>query len=51
MTKEKLLKNWDAYFPGQKGERFFRNFWRPLSSDVYGAEKQSSFKNVIGKKS
>ncbi|MFA4919557.1 MAG: NADH-quinone oxidoreductase subunit NuoI [Thermodesulfovibrionales bacterium] len=33
LTKEKLLSNWDKYMPGDKGETYFRKFWRPMSED------------------
>ena len=33
MNKEKLLANWDKYMPGNKGEYFFKKFWRPMSED------------------
>lgn len=33
LTKEKLLSNWDNYMLGDKGETYFRKFWRPMSED------------------
>ncbi|MBI5026871.1 MAG: NADH-quinone oxidoreductase subunit NuoI [Nitrospirae bacterium] len=33
-TKDKLLSNWDKYMAGQKGERYFKRFWRPISGDI-----------------
>lgn len=50
MTKEKLLSNWDKYFGGGKGERYFRNFWGPQSDDFKAYEKQAMLKKVMKKK-
>jgi len=36
-TKERLLENWDKYMAGEKGEEYFKRFWRPMSEDF---EKQ-----------
>lgn len=46
MTKEKLLGNWDSYFAGEKGKRYFREFWRPLAQDFHAYEGQASFQNI-----
>ncbi|MEW6108186.1 MAG: NADH-quinone oxidoreductase subunit I [Nitrospirota bacterium] len=46
MTKEKLLENWDKYFAGEKGLRYFRDFWRPKSEDFHGHEGQAVFSKV-----
>jgi NADH-quinone oxidoreductase subunit I len=46
MTKEKLLSNWDKYFAGQKGQRYFRDFWGPKSRDFTGYEGQAMFHKV-----
>lgn len=46
MTKEKLLENWDKYFPGEKGQRYFREFWRPFSEDFHAHEGQAMFSKV-----
>lgn len=43
MTKEKLLENWDKYFAGEKGKRYYRDFWRPKSEDFQGYETQAMF--------
>lgn len=49
MTKEKLLDNWDKYFAGEKGKRYFRDFWRPRSEDFTGYEGQAMFSKVKAK--
>ncbi|MDA8082544.1 MAG: NADH-quinone oxidoreductase subunit NuoI [Nitrospiraceae bacterium] len=46
MTKEKLLENWDRYFAGEKGKRYYREFWRPLSADMHGHEGQAMFSKI-----
>jgi len=46
MTKDKLLANWDKYFAGPKGERYFRDFWRPKTTDFTGSEDQAMFHKV-----
>lgn len=38
-TKEMLLDNWDKFMGERKGDNYFRNFWRPLSSDFEGGKK------------
>jgi NADH-quinone oxidoreductase subunit I len=50
MTKEKLLSNWDQYFAGEKGRRYFRDFWRPKTVDFAGTEDQATFAKVKKKK-
>jgi len=47
MTKEKLLANWDKYFSGEKGKRYYRDFWRPTSTDFRAHEGQASFKKTL----
>lgn len=47
MTKEKLLFNWDKYFPGEKGKRYFKDFWCPKSEDFTGHEGQAVFKKRV----
>jgi NADH-quinone oxidoreductase subunit I len=46
MTKEKLLENWDNYFAGEKGIRYYNDFWRPKLEDFRGSEKQASIKKT-----
>jgi NADH-quinone oxidoreductase subunit I len=46
MTKEKLLDNWDKYFTAEKGERYYRDFWRPKSEDFIAHEGQAMFNKV-----
>jgi formate hydrogenlyase subunit 6/NADH:ubiquinone oxidoreductase subunit I len=46
MTKDKLLENWDKYFTGTKGQRYFRDFWRPRSEDFKGYEDQAMFNKI-----
>jgi NADH-quinone oxidoreductase subunit I len=46
MTKDKLLGNWDKYFAGPKGERYFRDFWQPKSGNFTGGEGQAMFSKV-----
>ncbi|PKL52229.1 MAG: NADH-quinone oxidoreductase subunit NuoI [Nitrospira bacterium HGW-Nitrospira-1] len=46
MTKEKLLENWDKYFTGEKGERYYRDFWQPKSENFIAHEGQAMFKGV-----
>jgi NADH-quinone oxidoreductase chain I len=46
MTKDKLLDNWDKYFAGPKGERYFRDFWQPKSENFTGSEGQAMFSKV-----
>lgn len=50
MKKENLLQNWDNYFAGEKGARYYREFWRPLAEDFHGHEGQASFSKInLGK--
>ncbi|MBE0427512.1 MAG: NADH-quinone oxidoreductase subunit NuoI [Nitrospirae bacterium] len=44
MTKEKLLSNWDKYMPGNKGEEYFKRFWRPMSGDFETPSQQPMFR-------
>lgn len=44
MTYEKLLANWDTYMSGEKGEEYFKRFWRPMSEDFGTPEEQAIFK-------
>ena len=46
MTKEKLLENWDRYFEGEKGKRYYRKFWRPLAEDFRAHEDQAMFSKI-----
>jgi NADH-quinone oxidoreductase subunit I len=46
MTKEKLLVNWDKYLEGEKGKRYFREFWRPQSDDFKGNPGQAMFSKI-----
>lgn len=46
MTKEKLLANWDKYFEGEKGRRYYREFWRPLSEDFRAHDGQAMFSKM-----
>ena len=46
MTKDMLLENWDKYFAGPKGERYFRDFWQPKSANFTGWEGQAMFSKV-----
>jgi len=50
MTKDKLLENWDKYFTGAKGQRYFKDFWRPKSEDFKEHEGQAMFKKVKSEK-
>lgn len=43
MTKEKLLENWDRYFPGEKGIRYYQDFWKPQSEDFKAHVGQALF--------
>ncbi|TAN38972.1 MAG: NADH-quinone oxidoreductase subunit NuoI [Nitrospirae bacterium] len=49
MTKEKLLENWDKYFAGEKGKRYYREFWRPRAEDLHGHDDQAMFSKIKGK--
>jgi len=51
MTKEMLLANWDKYFTGKKGERYYKDFWRPKSEDFRGYEGQAMFNKSRSQKS
>jgi len=44
MTKEKLLSTWDKYMPGDKGELYYRKFWRPFSEDFGTPQGQASYR-------
>jgi hypothetical protein len=44
MTYEKLLANWDNYMSGEKGEEYFKRFWRPMSEDFGTPEEQAVFR-------
>ncbi|MDA8078058.1 MAG: NADH-quinone oxidoreductase subunit NuoI [Nitrospiraceae bacterium] len=44
MTREKLLENWDKYFAGPKGERYFKEFWLPQSNTYSSYEGQAMFR-------
>jgi NADH-quinone oxidoreductase subunit I len=46
MTKEKLLSNWDKYFAGPKGEKYFREFWRPRLDNFGTPEGQATFSRI-----
>ena len=46
MTREKLLENWDKYFGGEKGTRYFKDFWRPLTEDIRGNPEQAMFSKI-----
>jgi NADH-quinone oxidoreductase subunit I len=46
MTREKLLENWDKYFGGEKGARYFKDFWRPLTEDIRGNPEQAMFGKI-----
>ncbi|MBI5639870.1 MAG: NADH-quinone oxidoreductase subunit NuoI [Nitrospirae bacterium] len=46
MTKDKLLANWDRYFAGEKGLRYFRDFWRPKAENFSAYEGQAMFDKV-----
>jgi len=46
MTKEKLLDNWDKYFTGDKGKRYYENFWRPKAEDFIAHEDQAMFSKM-----
>jgi len=50
MTKDKLLANWDRYFAGPKGERYFRDFWQPQSKNFAAYEGQAMFRGRRGGK-
>ncbi|MEW6569969.1 MAG: NADH-quinone oxidoreductase subunit NuoI [Nitrospirota bacterium] len=44
MTREKLLRNWDKYMSGKKGEEYFARFWRPKSEDLETTPNQPVFR-------
>lgn len=44
LNRPKLLKNWDKYMAGKKGEEYFTKFWRPKSDDFATPPGQASFK-------
>jgi NADH-quinone oxidoreductase chain I len=46
MTKDKLLANWDKYFAGPKGERYFKEFWRPKLDNFGTPEGQATFAGI-----
>lgn len=46
MDKERLLSNWDKFMAGKKGEEYFDKFWRPMSEDYTGSEKQAVFRGA-----
>ncbi|MEW6408959.1 MAG: NADH-quinone oxidoreductase subunit NuoI [Nitrospirota bacterium] len=39
-TKERLLSNWDRFMSGEKGEEYFKKFWRPKTEDYTGDRRQ-----------
>ncbi|MBI4654533.1 MAG: NADH-quinone oxidoreductase subunit NuoI [Nitrospirae bacterium] len=43
MTKEKLLLTWDKYMAGEKGEEYFKKFWRPMSEDFIQKIQNAKF--------
>lgn len=47
MNKEKLLANWDKYMAGEKGEQYFKRFWRPMSEDFKTHEDQAVFRGRV----
>ncbi len=44
MTYDKLMSNWDKYMAGEKGEYYFKKFWRPMSEDFGTPPGQALFK-------
>ncbi len=44
MDKDKLLENWDKYMSGDKGNEYFKRFWKPMSIDFNTSEEQAVFK-------
>jgi NADH-quinone oxidoreductase subunit I len=46
MDKEKLLANWDKFMAGQKGEDYFKKFWRPMSEDFAAHADQAVFRGT-----
>jgi len=42
--KDRLLESYDKYMPGNKGEEYFRKFWRPMSDDFLTPTQQSKFR-------
>ena len=46
MDKERLLKNWDTYMAGPKGEEYFKRFWHPVRNDFKAYEGQPVFKGA-----
>jgi NADH-quinone oxidoreductase subunit I len=44
LTKDRLLSNWDTYMPGNKGEVYFKKFWRPQSEDFGTPPDQAVFR-------
>lgn len=39
-TKERLLSNWDRFMSEEKGEEYFKKFWRPKTEDYTGDRRQ-----------
>ncbi|MGO9611983.1 MAG: NuoI/complex I 23 kDa subunit family protein [Dissulfurispiraceae bacterium] len=51
MTKPELLRNWEAYLAGERGEEYLKKFWLPKSEDFLEREDQAVFdKSRIEKK-
>lgn len=44
LKKDRLLESWDKFMPGNKGEEYFRKFWRPMSEDFSTPPNQSKFR-------
>ena len=44
LNKDRLLTNWDKHMPGNKGEVYFKKFWRPQSEDFGTPPNQALFR-------
>ncbi len=46
-NKERLLGNWDKYFPGEKGQWYLDNIWKHPNADDYKAhDDQAVFRGA-----
>ncbi len=49
-NKERLLSNWDKYFPGDKGKRYLEETWmHPNANDYKAHDDQAVFKGLPAK--
>lgn len=47
MDKERLLENWDKYMAGDKGKRYLKEFWKPMSNDFKQYDGQPVFRGAM----